>query len=158
MVANIKYWDTLKHKLLTYFRQGLSTLEIIKSVVISILMTIIPFYGLTTIALTTISVKFKLNLPLMLAVSYIATPLQIMLFLPFIHVGEYVFGVKHSLLNIKDIQESFETGFFTTIEKLSFELLCGLSGWILVAFPLAIITYYTTTCGLSPLLKTKCRK
>lgn len=112
MVANIKHLDTLKHKLLGYFKQGLSSLEILKSVVISILMTNIPFYGLTTIALTTISVKFKLNLPLMLAVSYIATPLQIMLFLPFIHVGEYLFGVKHTLQTIQDIQQSFAEGFF----------------------------------------------
>lgn len=158
MVANIKHWDTLKHKLFGYFRQGLSTLEIMKSVVASILMTIIPFYGVTTIALTTISVKFKLNLPLMLAVSYIATPLQIMLFMPFIRVGEYLFGVKHSLLTIQDIQQSFAEGFFSTIQKLSFELLCGLSGWVLVAFPLAIIAYYTTTCGLSPFLKSSCKR
>lgn len=153
-------WFMAKQKLLSYFKQGLSPLAIIKSVIVSVLMTIIPFYGITTIALTTLSIRLKLNLPLMVAVSYLSTPLQILLFIPFIRIGEHIFSVKHTLYTVNDLQQSFKNSIIQTIANLSFELICGLSGWLVVAFPIAAIAYYTITYSFGKRLNSKntCRK
>lgn len=124
------------------FNQGLTSLEIINATLVSVLFTIIPMFGVTTALLTFFSVKLKLNLPIMLIISYASSPLQFLFFLKFIHVGENVFGVKHTLLTFHDIKNAFDESFLTTIKQLFLELLCGLGGWLLIALPLFFILFY----------------
>ncbi|MGZ0015158.1 DUF2062 domain-containing protein [Yeosuana sp. AK3] len=103
-------------------------------------MSIFPVFGVTTLLLTAVSIKFKLNLPVMIVVSYLATPLQFMLFMPFIHVGETIFNTKHTLLTVQEIKEAFDVSFIDTLRQLIFELICGISGWSLIALPISFLT------------------
>lgn len=128
-------------KILKPFKQGLNAKELTKAIIISVLFTIIPVLGITTLILTFISIKHKLNLPIMILISYLATPLQFLLFLPFIHFGESIFNVKHTLLTITEIKESFEISFFKTLKDLIFELICGFSGWLIIALPTIFLLF-----------------
>lgn len=119
------------------FLQGLKTSELIKAIIVSILFTVIPVFGITTISLVFMSIKFKLNLPLMIMVSYLATPLQFLLFIPFIHIGETVLNVNHTLLTVQDIKNAFDISFWNTVNQLLLEIVCGISGWMLIAFPIS---------------------
>jgi uncharacterized protein (DUF2062 family) len=133
-------FHTLFQKIKQPFQQGLGVKEIIKAVIVSLLFTVIPVFGINTILLTFLAIKFKLNLPIMIVVSYIATPLQYILFIPFIHVGETIFNTKHTLLTVTDIKIAFESSFFQTIKQLFFELICGISGWLLLVLPIALLS------------------
>ena len=133
-------FQTLWQKIKQPFRQGLGRNEIAKAIIVSLLVTVLPTFGVTTIILTFLAVKFKLNLPIMVAVSYIATPLQFIFFMPFIHVGETIFNTKHTLLTVIEIKNAFESSFFHTIKQLIFELVCGVSGWLLLALPIALVS------------------
>ena len=135
-------FQTLFQKIKQPFQQGLGINEIIKAVIVSLLITVIPVFGINTILLTFLAIKFKLNLPIMIVVSYIATPLQYILFIPFIHVGETIFNTKHTLLTVTDIKASFEISFFQTIKNLLLELICGVSGWLLLALPIALLSIF----------------
>jgi uncharacterized protein (DUF2062 family) len=133
-------FQKLYQKVKEPFQQGLHWKAVTKAIIISLLFTIIPIYGVTTIILTFIAIKFKLNLPIMIVTSYLATPLQFMLFLPFIHIGESIMNTSHTLLTVQDIKAAFDVSFFDTIRRLLFELICGLSGWLLIVLPLGFIT------------------
>jgi uncharacterized protein (DUF2062 family) len=133
-------FKALFQKIKEPFQQGLGVNEIIKAVIVSLLFTVIPVFGITTILLTFLALKFKLNLPIMVIVSYMATPLQFILFIPFIRVGETIFNTKHTLLTVTDIKIAFENSFFQTIKQLFFELICGVSGWLLLALPMALLS------------------
>ncbi len=78
----------------------------------------------------------------MIAVSYLATPLQFLLFIPFINIGASIVGTQHTLLTVSAIKESFQDSFLGTLRGLSFELLCGFIGWLLVAVPVAFLLYF----------------
>jgi uncharacterized protein (DUF2062 family) len=133
-------FKALFQKIKEPFQQGLGVNEIIKAVIVSLLFTVIPVFGITTILLTFLAIKFKLNLPIMVVVSYMATPLQFILFIPFIRVGETIFNTKHTLLTVADIKASFEISFFQTFKDLLLELICGVSGWLLLALPMALLS------------------
>ena len=133
-------FQTLFQKIKQPFQQGLGMKEIVKAIVVSLLFTILPVFGVTTLLLTFSSIKFKLNLPIMIVISYIATPLQFLLFIPFIHIGETLFNTKHTLLTVTEIKSAFENSFFQTMKQLIFELVCGVSGWLLLALPSAFIS------------------
>jgi uncharacterized protein (DUF2062 family) len=132
---------TLKDKITALFKQGLSPIHLSQSIIVSGALSIIPILGVSTFILTTLSLKKKLNLPIMIAISYLMWPIQILLIIPFIRVGEFIFSVPSTQHTAEEIITSFQNNFFETLSYLSFELLCGLGGWFLTVVPLSIGTY-----------------
>ena len=131
------------------FKQGLSPIELTQSILVAALFSIIPILGVTTILLTAFSLKRKLNLPIMIAISYLAWPLQILMIIPFINIGEFIFSVPQSHHSVEEIIASFQNSFFGTLSQLSFELLCGFGGWLLTAVPFFIVIYLVSNFLIS---------
>jgi uncharacterized protein (DUF2062 family) len=136
-----KKFNAVKDKTATLLKQGLTPKELSQSVIVSGLVSTIPILGVSTFLITTISFKQKLNLPIMLALSYLLWPVQILLIIPFIRVGEFIFSIPPNPHSIEEIISSFQNSFFQALSQLSFELLCGLGGWFLTAVPVAIGVY-----------------
>lgn len=134
--------NILKTKIIALFKQGLTPIEITQSIIVSALISIIPILGFTTLLLTFLSFKRKLNLPIMFAVSGLLWPVQILMLVPFINIGEFIFSVPITNHSAQEIITSFQNSFFGTLSRLSFELLCGFGGWFLTAVPLASVIYY----------------
>jgi uncharacterized protein (DUF2062 family) len=133
-----KIWRKFK----VLLKQGLTPKQLAISIVVSTLVSIFPMFGISTIALTCIALPFRLNLPIMIAFSYIVGPLKFLVLIPFINLGASVFGTEHTLLTFEAIKESYEANFSDTAKTLSYELLCGTVGWILTAIPLGILLYF----------------
>ncbi len=142
-MKTISNWNfrALKSKTVALFKQGLTPIELTQSILVAALFSIIPILGVTTILLTGFSLKRKLNLPIMIAISYLAWPLQILMIIPFINIGEYIFSVPQSHHSVEEIIASFQERFFGTLSHLSFELLCGFGGWLLTAVPFFTVIY-----------------
>lgn len=148
-----KNWNirALKSKTVALFKQGLTPIELTQSILVSALISIIPILGVTTILLTALSLKRKLNLPIMIAISYMMWPLQILLIIPFINIGEFIFSAPQSNHSVQEIIASFQELFFGTLSDLSLELLCGFGGWLLTAVPIFSAIYLV----LSLIIKAK---
>ena len=134
--------NSLKDTISVIFKQGLTPKELNQSIIVSGLISIIPILGVSTFMITTVSLKRKLNLPVMIALSYLMWPVQILLIIPFIRVGEFIFSVPRNHHTVEEIISSFQNSFFQTLSHLSFELLCGLGGWFLTAVPVAVGIYW----------------
>ena len=131
----------LTAKTKSLFQQGLTPKQICLSCIVSALLSVIPILGVTTFSISLVSLKTKLNLPIMIALSYLMWPVQIFLILPFISAGEFIFSIPPSHHTVDEIINSFQNGFFSTIGKLSFELFYAFVAWVLIAIPIAVITY-----------------
>lgn len=131
----------VKDKTTALLKQGLTPKELIQSVIVSGLISIIPILGVSTFMITTVSLKLKLNFPVMISLNYLMWPVQILLIIPFIRVGEFIFSVPRNNHSVEEIISSFQNSFFQTLSQLSFELLCGLGGWFFTAFPVAVGIY-----------------
>jgi len=146
-----KNWNirALKSKTVALFKQGLSPKELTQSILVSALISIIPILGVSTFLLTVLSLKRKLNLPIMIAISYLAWPLQILIIIPFINIGEFIFSIPQSHHSAQEIIASFQESFFGTLSQLSFELLCGFGGWLLTAVPFFTLIYLVSNFLIS---------
>jgi uncharacterized protein (DUF2062 family) len=131
----------VKDKITALFMQGLTPKELSQSIIVSGLIAIIPVLGVSTFMITTVSLKWKLNLPVMIALSYLMWPVQILMIIPFIRIGEFVFSVSPNHYTVEEIISSFQNSFFQTLSHLSFELLCGLGGWFFTGVPVAVGVY-----------------
>jgi uncharacterized protein (DUF2062 family) len=138
-------FSAIKSKIVAHFKQGLTPIELTQSILVSALISIIPILGVTTILLTALSLKRKLNLPIMIAISYMMWPLQILMIIPFINIGEFIFSVPQSNHSVQEIIASFQERFFGTLSDLSLELLCGFGGWLLTAVPFFTLVYFISS-------------
>lgn len=141
MSTKTKKIKALKSIITGLFTQGLSPKKLSQSIIVSGLISTIPILGISTFLITTVALKTKLNLPIMIALSYILWPIQILLIIPFIRMGEFIFSVPSNPHTVEEIINSFQNSFFQTLSHLSFELLCGFGGWLFTAVPLAILIY-----------------
>ena len=133
-----------KEKTTALLKQGLTPKELSQSIIVSGLISTIPILGVSTFMITTISLKRNLNLHVMISLSYLMWPVQILLIIPFIRVGEFFFSVPRNHHTVEEIISSFQSSFFQTFTQLSFELLCGLGGWLLTAVPIAVGIYWVS--------------
>ena len=78
----------------------------------------------------------------MIALSYVVEPIKALLFIPFINIGETLFGTAHTLLTFEAIKASYDLNFWATLKSLSYELICGFAGWTLTVLPASILLYF----------------
>jgi uncharacterized protein (DUF2062 family) len=130
-------------------KQGLSPAKLSLVVALGITLSIFPVLGTTTLICALVSIFFNLNLPAMQLANYAAFPLQIILFFPFLKLGETVSKVSLDPLSKIQLISTFDEGIFYAIEKLSNYLLVACLGWSLAVLPIYIILYFI----MSSLLK-----
>lgn len=133
-----KSWEKLKE----LFKQGLTPKQLAMSITVATVVSLFPIFGISTIILAALAVRFKLNLPIMIALSYVVEPIKAILFIPFINIGENLFGTAHTLLTLEAIKASYDLSFWNTIQELSFEILCGFAGWAMTIVPASILFYF----------------
>lgn len=126
-------------KIKEIFTQGISFKEIILSAALGSLIGIMPILGVATIIITFLTLRFKLNIAIAILFTYIVSPLQALLFIPFIHLGEKAIGIEHSLLTFSAIKNAFNNDVWTTMKDLWLEIICGLMGWSAIAIPVLIL-------------------
>ena len=130
-------------------KQGLSPAKLSLVVALGITLSIFPVLGTTTLICTLVSIFFNLNLPAMQLANYAAFPFQIILFFPFLKLGETVSKVSLDPLSKIQLISTFDEGIFYAIKELSNYLLVACLGWSLTVLPIYIILYFL----ISSLLK-----
>lgn len=134
-INNHKYILKIKE----IFTQGLSAKEIILSALLGSIIGIVPVLGVATLLVTFLALRLKLNIAIAILFVYIVTPLQALLFIPFIHLGERTIGIKHTLLTFEAIKNSFHKDIWITTKDLWLEIVCGLLGWSTIAIPFFVL-------------------
>lgn len=123
-------------------RQGLNPKKISIVISLGVTISVFPVLGVTTLFCTAISIFFKLNLPVIQLVNYAAFPLQVILFIPFLKIGEKVSNVSLDPLSQAHLIATFDEGFVRAITVLFDYLMLACLGWILIALPMFITLYF----------------
>ena len=134
---NNKWFQRFKHLL----RQGLSSKQIALSISIGAIIGVIPMVGVATFLLTGLALYLRLNMPIAFFITYAVTPVQWLLFIPFIHLGEVILFIDHSLLSYTAITEAFDIGAIFLLREFFWEIIYGITAWCLLAFPLGYVLY-----------------
>jgi uncharacterized protein (DUF2062 family) len=142
----MKNYISVKRKIIQslskLLKQGLSPVKLSLVVALGITLSIFPILGTTTLICTLVSLSFNLNLPAMQLANYAAFPLQVILFFPFLKLGEIVSKVSLDPLSKIQLISAFDVGIFYAFEKLSHYLLVACLGWSLAVLPIYIILYF----------------
>ena len=123
-------------------RQGTSAPELSKAIVLGVLLGIIPFVGFITAVCAAIAAWLRLNIALSLAVLYAVMPLQLILFVPFIRLGEWVFRIERLPLAPERILEQLEADPWHFTLNIWESIAGALGAWLLVSLLLGAVLYY----------------
>ena len=130
------------HSLSKLLKQGLSPVKLSLVIALGITLSIFPVLGTTTLICTLVSILFNLNLPAMQLANYAAFPLQVILFFPFLKLGETISKVSLDPLSKVQLISTFDEGFFYAVENLSHYLIVACLGWSLAIIPIFFTLYF----------------
>lgn len=131
----------IKDRFTRLLRQGTSPQQLAWSLTLGLVIGVFPVVGTCNIIITFIALRYKLNLALIIAISYLVYPIQIAVFVPFVRLGEGLLGVTHSGLTWEVVKASFQQNIWETLRGFSGTLLYASLGWLVVSLPLGAILY-----------------
>lgn len=82
----------LRPKIAGWLRQGISPQKLALTLALGFAIGCIPVLGLPTLVCAVLALVLRLNLPAIQAANYVAMPLQLVLIVPFVRLGESLFA------------------------------------------------------------------
>jgi uncharacterized protein (DUF2062 family) len=79
-------------KIAAWLRQGVSPRRLALTLALGIAIGCIPVIGVPTVLCAALALTLRLNLPAIQAANYAAMPLQLLLIVPFVRLGEFLFS------------------------------------------------------------------
>ena len=129
-------------KIITLFRQGNSPHGLALGTTLGILFGLFPVLGITTWLIPLIALRLRLNVALMLALSYLAWPLQFLLIIPFLRFGEWLWELPPFPFSLEKLQAAFEASFLGAMNDFWVANLCAAGGWLTVGMPTGVALYF----------------
>jgi uncharacterized protein (DUF2062 family) len=128
--------DWLRRKvrdpLMAELRQGATPEAVAAAVSVSLAIAINPIIGTTTVGCLVAGRLFRLNHVVMQVVNHLSYPLQILLIVPFVRLGETLTGAEPIALSPGALIDEFNRSFTGFVQKFGLAYAHGLLGWVLV--------------------------
>lgn len=126
---------------LALLAQGLAPRELALCLALGTGVGMFPVLGVSTPTLTVLALWLRLNLPAIQLVSYLISPLQLAMIIPFVRLGEWVTGAESQPLTIEAGLELMADGVLEAIVTLWDAIVHAAIGWVLIG-PLSIYVLY----------------
>jgi uncharacterized protein (DUF2062 family) len=131
-----------------FLTQGLSSQKLALSLAFGITLSTFPVLGVTTILCTLAALTLRLNMPVIQFANYLAYPLQILLLVPYYHIGGLLFNVQRNI-DFDTLRHmlpgSTQKEMITMLLESTFY---AIGAWLLIS-PLVLALLYTS---LKPVL------
>ena len=124
--------DKLESKILTLLRDGTRPKSISLAIVLGLILGTIPILDSTTLLCTVAALGLRLNIPLIMLVSYFVYPLQLLIYVPLLLLGARLLDPTIATLNLPDVYQMMRSNLWGTIERLF---------WGVIAIPLGIVLF-----------------
>lgn len=121
-------------------RQGTSPKKLALATALGMVLGVMPAIGIVTALTVFISLRLRLNVALVIGVTYLMSPFYLILYVPFIQLGLLVFNSGFEL-TLAEIRELFQESWLSALREIGFANLMGLIAWVLVGVPSAGLLY-----------------
>lgn len=143
----IKSGGTAWRDVTAWLRQGITPFRLALTLALGFAIGCIPVIGIPTVLCAGLALGFGLNLPAIQAANYAAMPLQILLILPFIRLGQWMFAWgPHQALTLSTLLHSSPVHAASQLGWLAGQAVLA---WMLVAGPAVAVL----TATLTPVLR-----
>ncbi|HUO61818.1 MAG TPA: DUF2062 domain-containing protein [Candidatus Acidoferrales bacterium] len=131
----------LVQPVLDLLTQGVTPEKIALSLTIGAVVGTFPLLGTTTTLCTLLAIAFGLNLPAIQLANYAVYPVQLLLLLPAIRIGEKLAHASPLALSVAQITAMVHADRWYAARVLWHSAAHALIGWTLFAIPALIVLY-----------------
>lgn len=124
--------------------QGLTPRKLALTCAFGVVLGIFPVFGLTTLLCFGAAFLFRLNIPIIQVVNYVFAPLQLILIIPFIKLGTYIFRLNPFPYSSDQLLVMFKDDLWVLVKEAGLALAIGIGIWMVLAVPLFLILFYTS--------------
>ena len=135
--------------ILDLLKQGITPEKIALSIAVGVALGVFPVLGSTTALCAAAALLLRLNLPAIQIVNWLVYPLQILLLLPFIRMGEAIYRAPPLPLNTSQLLALVRAGAWAATKQLWRSGIHAITAWMLIA-PIGALLIYAI---LAPLLR-----
>lgn len=121
--------------------EGMTPHKIALTLALGVLLGATPVLGTTTILCAVAAVALRLNLALIQAVNFIVYPLQLLLLIPFMQAGQWIFRQPPLPFTYAQLLALFHQGFWHALEMLWIYSLHGVVAWLLLGGAGTVVLY-----------------
>jgi len=144
------FWHRrLVRPILDLLTHGITSEKIALSIAFGLVLGVFPALGWSTLLCLLLALWLKLNVPAMQLVNYLAYPLQLVLLVPFLRAGEFLFRAPRLAISLPQIRAMVRADVWHAITSLWVATMHAIVVWTLVA-PVAVWVVYSM---LAPILK-----
>lgn len=131
--------------LVAQLKQGATPEKLAQSVAWGSMIGVFPILGTTTMLCGLTGIALRLNHITVQTVNWLIYPLQLLLIIPFLQLGNIVFGIDQFPLSLSEITALFEADFLGAVRGLGWLAVRGMIAWMLVALPSVFLIRKLTT-------------
>ncbi len=142
------FYRRIAAPILALLVQGITPDKIALSLSFGIVLGIFPVLGSTTLLCLLAALLFQLNLPAIQLVNYLIYPVQLLLLVPFIRMGEKLFRVKQLSLSVTQILAMIRADLPHAISTLWLTEVHAISAWLLIGAPAIFVIYFVLSRAL----------
>lgn len=126
---------------LALLRQGLTPERIALALAVGLAAGIFPVIGATTLVALALGAMLRLNQPALQLANWLAYPLQLVLILPLVRLGEWLAGVPPMSLSVTQLVAHASADPMGALATYGISGLHGILGWLTVV-PLVVLLLY----------------
>lgn len=125
-----------------FLKQGISPEKLALTCALGVIVGILPIWGITTFLCFGIAAIFRINIVMLQLVHYFVYPLQLILIIPFIKAGTFIFGVNPLPYALDELITKFSNNFWDELKQVGFAITLGVGVWAVVSVPLGLSIYF----------------
>ena len=142
-----------QEKVLEWLQCGLAPRQLAFTLALGFAIGCIPLLGITTVICAVLALVLRLNMPAIQAANWVAMPLQVMLLIPFLRLGQWLFRGQSISFNPKLLAAQIEAAPLHVLMQMSGLFGHALLAWLITAGPALLLM----TVLLTPLMHRVCR-
>ena len=142
-------------RLLDLLRQGVTPEKIATAIAAGAILGVFPVLGSTTLLCTGAAALLGLNLPLIQVVNAIVYPLQLILLIPMLQLGQRLFGQPPLPITMAKVAHMIETSIWNTITTLGAATARAIVVWLLASWAIALLLYFGSVIPLRRMIRVK---
>ncbi|HEY5689930.1 MAG TPA: DUF2062 domain-containing protein [Cyclobacteriaceae bacterium] len=133
-----KLWN----RLIGFLKSGITPKKLALTCALAVVVGILPIWGITTILCFLIAAIFRVNVVVLQLVHYFVYPIQLLLIIPFIKLGTYLFNVNPLPYALAELQARFSADFWGELKQVGVALVLGVGVWAVASIPIFAIIYF----------------
>ena len=140
---------TVTGPVMSLLRQGITPEKMALCLALGAGIGLFPILGTTTLICAVVALTLRLNLIAIQFANYVVYPLQLLMIIPFLRLGEWLAGAPPFPLSVTEIVDRFHAGVWNGVSTLATALVHAILGWVVVVPAMVVLLWF----ALRPMLR-----